>query len=153
MALAAVFVTLSAVSHVAASEAQANPPVVVGHLTGVVNPIAAQYVHRVVGAATDQNAALLVLVIDTPGGLDTSMREMVQDLLNSTVPSVAYVAPSGARAASAGVFVGEAANVLAMAPGTNIGAAHPIQGGGADIPADLRAKITNDAAASISSVA
>src|SRR5207244_373445 len=122
-------------------------------LTGVVNPVAAQYVHRVVGAAADQSAALLVLVIDTPGGLDTSMREMVQDLLNSAVPSVAYVAPSGARAASAGVFVGEAANVLAMAPGTNIGAAHPIQGGGADIPADLREKITNDAAAYISSIA
>src|SRR5438132_1730111 len=154
MALAAVFVTLSAASHVAAaSEAQANPTVLVAHLTGVVNPVAAQYVHRVVGAAIDQNAALLVLVIDTPGGLDTSMREMVQDLLNSAVPTVAYVAPSGARAASAGVFVGEAANVLAMAPGTNIGAAHPIQGGGADIPADLREKITNDAAAYISSIA
>ncbi len=119
----------------------------------MVNPVSAQYVHRVVGAATDQGAALLVLFIDTPGGLDTSMREMVQDLLNSPVPSVAYVAPSGARAASAGVFVGEAANVLAMAPSTNIGAAHPIQGGGADIPGDLREKITNDAAAYISGIA
>jgi membrane-bound serine protease (ClpP class) len=81
------------------------------------------------------------------------MRQMVQDLLNSSVPSVVYVAPSGARAASAGVFVGEAANVLAMAPGTNIGAAHPIQGGGEDIPGDLREKITNDAAAYIASIA
>jgi membrane-bound serine protease (ClpP class) len=145
---------LSSAGHVAAaSQAQGGPTVVVAHLSGVVNPVSAQYVHRVVGAATDQAAALLVLFIDTPGGLDTSMREMVQDLLNSPVPSVAYVAPSGARAASAGVFVGEAANVLAMAPGTNIGAAHPIQGGGADIPGDLREKITNDAAAYISGIA
>jgi membrane-bound serine protease (ClpP class) len=136
-----------------AAAGQTSPTVVVAHLTGVVNPVAAQYVHRVVGAAAEQDAALLVLVMDTPGGLDTSMREMVQDLLNSPVPSVAYVAPSGARAASAGVFVGEAANVLAMAPGTNIGAAHPIQGGGADIPGDLREKITNDAAAYISGIA
>src|SRR5258708_21884265 len=154
MALATVLMTLSAASRVAAaSEAQTSPTIVVAHLAGVVNPVSAQYVHRVVGAATDQGAALLVLFIATPGGLDTSMREMVQDLLNSAVPSVAYVAPSGARAASAGVFVGEAANVLAMAPGTNIGAAHPIQGGGADIPGDLREKITNDAAAYISGIA
>jgi membrane-bound serine protease (ClpP class) len=131
----------------------AAPLVLVAHLDGVVNPMAAQYVHRVVTAAADQNAALLVLTIDTPGGLDSSMRQMVQDLLNSAVPSVAYVAPSGARAGSAGVFVAEAANVLAMAPGTNIGAAHPIQGGGEDIPGDLRLKITNDAAAYIASIA
>src|SRR5262249_23926839 len=83
----------------------------------------------------------------------SSMRQMVQDLLNSPVPSVAYVAPAGARAASAGVFVAEAANVLAMAPGTNMGAAHPIEGGGQDLPADLREKITNDAAAYIAGIA
>src|SRR5207249_2721297 len=154
-ALAALWLALRAAALTidVAAAAQTSPTVVVAHLSGVVNPVAAQYVHRVVGAATDQNAALLVLVIDTPGGLDTSMRQMVQDLLNSGVPSVAYVSPSGARAGSAGVFVGEAANVLAMAPGTNIGAAHPIQGGGEDIPGDLRAKITNDAAAYIASIA
>jgi len=127
--------------------------VIVAHLDGIVNPVAASYVHRVVSAAADQGAALLVLVIDTPGGLDSSMRQMVQDLLNSPVPSVAYVAPAGARAASAGVFVAEAANVLAMAPGTNMGAAHPIEGGGQDLPADLREKITNDAAAYIAGIA
>ena len=132
---------------------QPNSVVVVGHLKDIVSPATAQYVHRLVDAANDQGAALLVLTIDTPGGLDTSMRQMVQDLLNSSVPSVAYVAPSGARAASAGVFVAEAATVLAMAPGTNMGAAHPIQGGGADIPGDLREKITNDAAAYVASIA
>ena len=137
----------------AVAAAESAPLVLVARLDGVVNPMAAQYVHRVVTAASDQNAALLVLTIDTPGGLDSSMRHMVQDLLNSGVPSVAYVSPSGARAGSAGVFVAEAANVLAMAPGTNIGAAHPIQGGGDDIPGDLRLKITNDAAAYIASIA
>jgi membrane-bound serine protease (ClpP class) len=133
--------------------AQPNPVVIVGHLDDIVSPATAQYVHRLVGAANDQGATLLVLEIDTPGGLDTSMRQIVQDLLNSSVPSVAYVGPSGARAASAGVFIAEAANTLAMAPGTNIGAAHPIQGGGQDIPGDLREKITNDAAAYVASIA
>src|SRR6266511_2838503 len=137
--------------------AQAAPPfppaVIVVHLDGSVDPVTAEYVHRVVVAANDQHASLLVLTIDTPGGLDTSMRQMVQDLLNSPVPSVAYVWPPGARAASAGVFVAEAANVVAMAPGTNIGAAHPIEGGGENIPGDLRLKITNDAAAYIAAIA
>ncbi len=154
-ALAVVLVALSAglAARDAAAAAQGTPVVVVGRLDGVVNPMAAQYVHRVVTTAADQGAALLVLTIDTPGGLDSSMRQMVQDLLNSSIPSVAYVAPSGARAGSAGVFVAEAANVLAMAPGTNIGAAHPIEGGGEDIPGDLRLKITNDAAAYIAAIA
>jgi membrane-bound serine protease (ClpP class) len=137
----------------AASAAQDHPLVMVGRLNDIVSPATAQYVHRVVGAASDREAALLVLTIDTPGGLDTSMRQMVQDLLNSPVPTVAYVAPSGARAASAGVFIAEAATVLAMAPGTNIGAAHPVQGGGEDLPSDLRDKITNDAAAYIAAIA
>jgi membrane-bound serine protease (ClpP class) len=132
---------------------QPGQVVIVGRLDDIVSPATAQYVHRLVTAANDQQAALLVLRIDTPGGLDTSMRQMVQDLLNSSVPSVAYVAPSGARAASAGVFIAEAANVLAMAPATNIGAAHPVQGSGENIPGDLREKITNDAAAYVASIA
>jgi membrane-bound serine protease (ClpP class) len=154
-ALGVVLLALAAAlpSRHAVAAADTAPLVLVARLDGVVNPMAAQYVHRVVTAASEQNAALLVLTIDTPGGLDSSMRQMVQDLLNSAVPSVAYVSPSGARAGSAGVFVAEAANVLAMAPGTNIGAAHPIQGGGEDIPGDLRLKITNDAAAYIASIA
>jgi membrane-bound serine protease (ClpP class) len=137
----------------AATASDGQPIVVVGHLNDIVSPATTQYVHRLVSSANDQRAALLVLTIDTPGGLDTSMRQMVQDLLNSSVPSVAYVAPSGARAASAGVFIAEATNVLAMAPGTNIGAAHPIQGGSENIPGDLRDKITNDAAAYVASIA
>lgn len=143
----------SVAGHAAAQPMPGQPIVLVAHLEGIVSPITARYVHRVVAAASDQGAALLVLTVDTPGGLDTSMRQMVHDLLNSPIPSVAFVSPSGARAASAGVFVAEAANVLAMAPGTNIGAAHPIQGSGEDIPGDLRDKITNEAAAYIASIA
>jgi membrane-bound serine protease (ClpP class) len=146
-------IALMALVSVPPVTAQPNSVVVVGHLNDVVSPASAQYVHRLIGAADEQRAALLVLIIDTPGGLDTSMRQIVQDLLNGSVPSVAYVAPSGARAASAGVFIAQASNLLAMAPGTNIGAAHPIQGGGQDIPGDLREKITNDAAAYVASIA
>jgi membrane-bound serine protease (ClpP class) len=153
--LALMWLTVSFVPRPAAAQAaRPSPPaVIVAHLDGSVDPVTAEYVHRVVVAANDQHASLLVLTIDTPGGLDTSMRQMVQDLLNSPVPSVAYVWPPGARAASAGVFVAEAANVVAMAPGTNIGAAHPIEGGGENIPGDLRDKITNDAAAYIAGIA
>jgi membrane-bound serine protease (ClpP class) len=147
-------VVIAGVSAIRANAAQpATSTVILAHLEGSVDPVTAEYVHRVVAAASERQASLLVLTIDTPGGLDASMRQMVQDLLNSPVPSVAYVWPSGARAASAGVFVGEAANLVAMAPGTNIGAAHPIQGGGESIPGDLRDKITNDAAAYIAGIA
>ena len=104
-------------------------------------------------AAEQERAALVVLTIDTPGGLDSSMREMVQDLLASHVPSVVFVWPSGARDASAGVFITEAAGLVAMAPGTNIGAAHPVGGGGETITGDLGDKITNDAAAYIAGLA
>jgi membrane-bound serine protease (ClpP class) len=161
--IAALLLTCAAATGLAAVEAaqpsQPDPPaesgatVLLAHLDGEVDPVTAEYVHRVVGTAEDKGAALLVLTVDTPGGLDSSMRQMVQALLNSRVPSVVYVAPSGARAASAGVFVAEAANLVAMAPGTNIGAAHPIHGSGEDIRGDVRDNTTNDAAAYIASVA
>ena len=121
------------VSSAAAIAASVAPPVVVAHLNGEVDPVSARYVDRVVHEAEGDHAAALVLTVDTPGGLDTSMRQMVQDLLNSPIPTVAYVGPSGARAASAGVFITEAANVVAMAPGTNIGAAHPVDSSGGNI--------------------
>ena len=133
----------------ASASAEPTAPVVVGHLTGAIDPVSAGYLHRVIGTAHDERASLLVLTIDTPGGLDSSMREMVQDLLASGIPSVVYVWPSGARDASAGVFITQAADVVAMAPGTNIGAAHPVGGGGETISGDLGDKITNDAAAYI----
>lgn len=127
--------------------ADSAAPVVVAALNGEVDPVTAGYLHRVVKVAEADDATLLVVTIDTPGGLDSSMREMVHDLLASPVPSVVFVWPSGARAASAGVFIAEAANVVAMAPATNIGAAHPVGSGGETIAGDLGDKITNDAAA------
>ena len=130
-----------------------NPPILVAGVEGVIDPVNASYLHRVIGAAEQERAAVLVITIDTPGGLDTSMRGMAQDLLNSTVPTIVFVWPAGARAASAGVFIAQAANLVAMAPGTNIGAAHPVASGGGTIPADLRDKVTNDAAAYLASIA
>jgi len=130
-----------------------TPPVVLAHLDGAVDPVTSGYLHRVMAAAEQERAALVVVTIDTPGGLDSSMREMVQDLLGSHVPSVVFVWPSGARDASAGVFITEAAGLVAMAPGTNIGAAHPVGGGGETITGDLGDKITNDAAAYIAALA
>jgi membrane-bound serine protease (ClpP class) len=128
-------------------------PVIEAHLVGAVDPVTAGYLHRVMGTAEQEHAALVVVTIDTPGGLDSSMREMVQDLLASHVPSVAFVWPSGARDASAGVFISQAAGLVAMAPDTNIGAAHPVGGGGETITGDLGDKITNDAAAYIAGLA
>jgi membrane-bound serine protease (ClpP class) len=132
---------------------ESRPTVFVAGVEGTINPVTAEYLHWVLDRAEQEHATALVIRLDTPGGLDSSMRQMVQDLLGSTVPTVVFVAPSGARAASAGVFIAEAANVLAMAPGTNIGAAHPVAGGGETLEADLRDKITNDAAAYLASIA
>ena len=133
--------------------AESRPPVLVAHLEGAIDPVSAGYFHRVVAEAEQERAAVLVMTIDTPGGLDVSMRQIVQDLLSTSVPTIVFVWPSGARDASAGVFVTEAAHLVAMAPGTNIGAAHPVAGGGARIEGDLRDKVTNDAAAYLASIA
>ncbi|MBI2939483.1 MAG: nodulation protein NfeD [Chloroflexi bacterium] len=131
----------------ARADADDHPAVHVARLEGVVDPIAAQYVTRVVEQAERANATALVILLDTPGGLDSAMRTMTQRMLGATVPVVIYVSPPGARAASAGVFLTLAAHVAAMAPGTNIGAAHPVSlGGGQDDPV-MAGKVANDAAA------
>ena len=107
-------------------------------LKGPVGPAASDYLDRGLDRALDRNAALVILRIDTPGGLDTSTREMIQHILASPIPVAAYVAPSGARAASAGAYLVLASHVAAMAPGTNLGAATPIQIGGPGLPVPQR---------------
>jgi len=121
---------------------------------GMVNPVIANYVDRGVRQANEGGADLVVIQLNTPGGLDTSMREIVQHILKSEVPVAVYVFPSGARAASAGTFIVMAGHVAAMAPATAIGAAHPVVADGSDIPGDdLRTKAENDAVAYIRSIA
>jgi membrane-bound serine protease (ClpP class) len=118
---------------------------------GIVNPILADYIQRGITQAEKNGAVAVIIQMDTPGGLDSSMRDIVQNMIASTVPVIVYVSPSGARAASAGVFITEASSIAAMAPNTAIGAAHPVSmdssGGVTNIPSDEAVKVLNDAAA------
>ena len=127
--------------------------VLVGHIEGVINPITARYVDRMVDEGEQRKAAAVVFVIDTPGGLIDSTYKITGRMLNAGVPIVTYVAPSGAHAASAGTFITLAGHVAAMAPSTNIGAAHPVDSSGGDIQGDLRTKVENDAVAQITNIA
>src|SRR2546421_9582903 len=122
-------------------------------LNGDINTIMASYIQNSVSRAEADHADALLVVVNTPGGISTSMDEIVTSLLNSKVPVVVYVYPSGARAASAGLFVAQAADIVAMAPGTNIGSAHPIQATGADITGDLGKKVLNDAVTRVRNLA
>jgi membrane-bound serine protease (ClpP class) len=131
---------------------EARRKVLVIKVSGVINPVAAEFIGRSLQEADRIHAEALVIELDTPGGLDTSMRSIVKDILSSPVPVITYVSPSGARAASAGVFIAMASHVAAMAPGTNIGAAHPVTVGG-KMDKTMSEKATNDAAAYIKSLA
>ncbi|HUQ17919.1 MAG TPA: ATP-dependent Clp protease proteolytic subunit, partial [Candidatus Saccharimonadales bacterium] len=129
------------------------PAVLVGHISGPIGPITARYVERVIADGESGGAAAVVFVIDTPGGLIDSTYRITTAFLNARVPVLTYVGPSGAHAASAGTFITLAGHVAAMAPATNIGAAHPVDSSGGDIKGDLRLKAENDAAAQITKIA
>jgi membrane-bound serine protease (ClpP class) len=118
-----------------------------------VNPVTQDYVNDQIDRANKEGYDAVVILLDTPGGLATSMKKIYTKELASEVPVIVYVAPPGARAASAGVWIGQAADILAMAPATNIGSSTPINVGGEDIQKDLRRKVVNDAAASLRELA
>ena len=151
-ALALVALALPLAGAVAAA-VEGPAPVLVGRINGVINPITARYVDRIVDEGESRHAAAIVFVIDTPGGLIDSTYKITGRFLNARVPIVTFVAPSGARAASAGTFITMAGHVAAMAPTTNIGAAHPVDSNGSDIQGDLRLKAENDAVAHITNIA
>jgi membrane-bound serine protease (ClpP class) len=112
-------------------------------VNGGINPATADYIHDGLDLGREQGAQAVVIQLDTPGGLLESTKSIVKDILGASVPTIVYVAPSGAGAMSAGVFVTMAANVAAMAPGTTIGAAHPVGGQGEDVGGDMREKVEN----------
>ena len=134
-------------------EAQSRVSALYARVDGTINPAQADLLKRAISTCTQQGHDLLVLGLDTPGGLGKSMRDMVKLILNSPVPVVTWVGPKGARAASAGVFLVAASAVAAMSPQTNIGAATPVALGGKDVPQDMAQKIKNDFLSLIRSVA
>jgi membrane-bound serine protease (ClpP class) len=135
------------------SLAQARPEVIELNLNQMVQPVSAEYVVRGIRYANQKGAAAVLLQIDTPGGLESSMKEIISAIIDSRVPVITYVAPSGSRASSAGFFILLASDVAIMAPGTHAGAAHPVILGGAEIGKTMEAKVENDAAAYIRSLA
>jgi membrane-bound serine protease (ClpP class) len=118
-----------------------------------VNPVTQDYVTHQISRAAKEGYAAAVILLDTPGGLSTSMKTIYTAELNAKLPVIVYVSPDGARAASAGVWISEAADVLAMAPTTNIGSSTPIDSSGQNLGSDLRRKVINDAAASLTALA
>src|SRR5215475_6121671 len=122
-------------------------PVAVIELDGAITPVTSRLLTAAINRAQAEHDQALVVKLNTPGGLESSMRSMVQSILKAEIPVIVYVSPKGARAASAGVFITIAAHVAAMAPATNIGAAHPVAVGGGDTGKEMGKKIENDAAA------
>jgi membrane-bound serine protease (ClpP class) len=127
--------------------------ILIGEVDGVISPATSSYFLRTIEVAEKTEAACLIIKLDTPGGLDASMRAITKRILNADVPVIIYVAPKGARAASAGVFILYASHIAAMAPGTNVGAAHPVNMSGEKIDSVMAEKVTNDAVAYLKAIA
>jgi len=123
-------------------------------LEGSISPVAANRLDKALKTATEKKAQCLIIQLDTPGGLDESMRQMVKTIMNSEIPIIVYISPKGARAASAGLFLALASHIAVMAPGTNLGAAHPVALGiGGGLSKEMEEKVVNDASAYIKSIA
>jgi membrane-bound serine protease (ClpP class) len=130
-----------------------SPYVLVLRVDGVINPVKERLIQRAIKRAEVDQATLLVIELDTPGGLLDSTRKIVESMLAANVPTAVYVSPRGAQAGSAGTFITAAANFAVMAPASNIGAATPVSGAGEDLPETLANKAANDAAALLRSIA
>jgi len=135
----------------AAQASSAPPKVIQVDVDGVVHPVTAEIVASAIARAREEKASMLLVRLNTPGGLADGMRQVIEEIVASPVPVVTWVAPSGGRAASAGFFILEAGDVAAMAPGTNTGAAHPVALGG-EMDSVMAQKVANDAAASLRSI-
>ena len=129
------------------------PQVMEIRVDGMIHPISAEFVSAGMEQAILRQTDLILIQINTPGGLDSSMRQIIEKIINSPVPVAVYVAPSGSRAASAGFFILLSADIAAMAPGTNTGAAHPVFIGAGETDATMKEKVANDAAAYLRSIA
>jgi membrane-bound serine protease (ClpP class) len=150
----AVFATMILMGLFGPLLAQAQAPhILLLDVSGIINQVKHRYISRAIDQAVEDRSTLVVIELDTPGGLLSSTREIVQLLLESPVPVAVYVSPQGARAGSAGTFITAAANFAVMAPGTNIGAATPVSATGRDLEETMASKIENDAAALIRSIA
>jgi len=136
------FIALLAGALLSVAVSASSQPIRILRVEGVIVPIVADYIDRGISKAEDENAAVCIIELDTPGGLLESTETIVKRIMNADVPVVVYVSPQGAWAASAGTFITLSAHIAAMMPGTTIGAAHPVSGGGEQIPEEQMKKIT-----------
>src|SRR5687768_5144470 len=153
VAAAGVFALGTAVCVTAQENGAARPRAIVAELDGIIHPVAAEFFADLVSEADTSGADIVVITLRTPGGLLESTRTIVSRIITSRAPVVVFVAPAGARAASAGFILTLAADVAAMAPGTHIGAAHPVAGGGQPMDETMSSKAASDTAAYARSLA
>lgn len=144
---------VATVGHTLAVDAQGGRVIRLARITGTIDPASSNYLVTAIHAAESENAEALIVELDTPGGLVTSVREMAQAIDRSRVPVVVYVTPAGASATSAGALLALASHFAAMAPGTNLGAAHPVDASGKDVEGTMKEKAANDVAAFARSLA